>query len=204
MAIAPTTVKEVYDSFEASFQDKSIIPVELEFEWLKKAVARYSIAVDRRYKDQNGNYPTDFFNLTSFGNTASFVEKYLRKGTKIVVEGELRNNNYEKDGKTVYSDQIIANSVEFAESKNAQGGGDYSNAPSNAPTGDAGDGFNAGIAFALLKEGITRDMVEGGLEGAQWDSLVRHAGEFSADCCCSLENYVSREFGSKMAVTLEK
>ena len=109
-----------------------------------KPVARYSIAVDRRYKDQNGNYPTDFFNLVSFGNTASFVEKYLRKGTKIVIDGELRNNNYEKDGKTVYQDQIVANSVEFAESKNAQGqGGDYSNAPSNQPTGDAGDGFNA-------------------------------------------------------------
>ncbi len=109
-----------------------------------KPVARYSIAVDRRYKDQSGNYPTDFFNLVSFGNTASFVEKYLRKGTKIVVDGELRNNNYEKDGKTVYQDQIVANSVEFAESKNAQGGnGDYSNAPSNQPTGDAGDGFNA-------------------------------------------------------------
>ena len=109
-----------------------------------KPVARYSIAVDRRYKDQNGNYPTDFFNLVSFGNTASFVEKYLRKGTKIVIDVELRNNNYEKDGKTVYQDQIVANSVEFAESKNAQGGnGDYSNAPSNQPTGDAGDGFNA-------------------------------------------------------------
>lgn len=109
-----------------------------------KPVARYSIAVDRRYKDQNGNYPTDFFNLVSFGNTASFVEKYLRKGTKIVIDGELRNNNYEKDGKTVYQDQIVANSVEFAESKNAQGqNGDYSNAPSNQPTGDAGDGFNA-------------------------------------------------------------
>lgn len=107
-----------------------------------KPIARYSIAVDRRYKDQNGNYPTDFFNLTSFGNTASFVEKYLKKGTKIVVEGEIRNNNYEKDGKTVYSEQIIANNVEFAESKNAQGGGDYPNAPSNQPTGDAGDGFN--------------------------------------------------------------
>ncbi len=108
-----------------------------------KPVARYSIAVDRRYKDQNGNYPTDFFNLTSFGNTATFVEKYLRKGTKIVVEGELRNNNYEKDGKTVYQDQIVANTVEFAESKNAQGaGGDFGGAPSNTPTGDAGDGFN--------------------------------------------------------------
>ena len=110
-----------------------------------RPIARYSIAVDRRYKDQSGNYPTDFFNLTSFGKTAEFVEKYLRKGTKIVIDGELRNNNYEKDGKTVYSDQIVVNSVEFAESKSAQGGGnvDYSNAPGNAPTGDAGDGFNA-------------------------------------------------------------
>ena len=111
-----------------------------------RPVARYSIAVDRRYKDQNGNYPTDFFNLTSFGKTAEFVERYLRKGTKIVIDGEIRNNNYEKDGKTVYQDQIVANSVEFAESKNAQGGGgDYSNVPTggNAPTADAGDGFNA-------------------------------------------------------------
>ena len=108
-----------------------------------RPVARYSIAVDRRYKDQNGNYPTDFFNLTSFGKTAEFVEKYLRKGTKIVIDGELRNNNYERDGKTVYQDQIVANSVEFAESKNAQGGSvDYPDAPA-APTGDAGDGFNA-------------------------------------------------------------
>lgn len=108
-----------------------------------RPIARYSIAVDRRYKDQNGNYPTDFFNLTSFGKTAEFVEKYLKKGTKIVIDGEIRNNNYEKDGKTVYQDQIVANSVEFAESKSAQGaGGDYSNAPSNQPTGDAGDGFN--------------------------------------------------------------
>ena len=109
-----------------------------------RAVARYSIAVDRRYKDQDGKYPTDFFNLTSFGKTAEFVEKYLRKGTKIVIDGELRNNNYEKDGKMVYQDQIVANSVEFAESKNA-GGGD-ANASTvgsgNAPTGDAGDGFN--------------------------------------------------------------
>lgn len=107
-----------------------------------RPIARYAIAVDRRYKDQNGNYPTDFFNLTSFGNTATFVEKYLRKGTKIVVEGEIRNNNYEKDGKTVYQDQIVANSVEFAESKGAQGN-DFSNSTSNAPTADAGDGFNA-------------------------------------------------------------
>lgn len=85
-----------------------------------KAIARFSLAVDRKYKDNNGNYPTDFFNLVSFGKTAEFVEKYLHKGVKILVEGEIRNNNYQKDGKTVYSDQLIANSVEFCESRNSQ------------------------------------------------------------------------------------
>ncbi len=107
-----------------------------------KPVANYSIAVDRNYKDQNGNYPTDFFNLTSFGNTASFVEKYLHKGTKIVVDGELRNNNYEKDGKTVYNDQIVANSVEFAESKKAQGEAAPTPATEQAPQEEANAGFN--------------------------------------------------------------
>ena len=85
-----------------------------------KPVARFSIAVDRRYKDKDGNYPTDFFNLVSFGHTAEFVEKYLKKGTKVVVEGEIWNNNYEKDGKKIYQDQLIANNVEFAESKKSQ------------------------------------------------------------------------------------
>lgn len=100
-----------------------------------KAIARFSLAVDRRYKDNNGNYPTDFFNLVSFGKTAEFVEKYLHKGVKILVEGEIRNNNYQKDGKTVYSDQIIADRVEFCESKNAN----------NTQTDDekqTDDGFN--------------------------------------------------------------
>lgn len=97
-----------------------------------KAIARFSLAVDRRYKDSNGNYPTDFFNLVSFGKTAEFVEKYLHKGVKILVEGEIRNNNYQKDGKTVYSDQLIADRVEFCESKGAQA--------DNTQTTD--DGFN--------------------------------------------------------------
>lgn len=81
-----------------------------------KAIARFSLAVDRNYKDA----PTDFFNMVCFDKTAEFVEKYLKKGAKILVEGKLQNNNYEKDGKKVYSDQIIADRVEFCESKNTQ------------------------------------------------------------------------------------
>lgn len=99
-----------------------------------RAVARYCIAVDRRYKNANGEYPTDFFNLVSFGKTAEFVEKYINKGTKIVVEGELQNNNYEKDGKKIYQDQIVISNVEFAESKN-------SGSTEAVPQTDA-DGFN--------------------------------------------------------------
>ena len=81
-----------------------------------KAIARYCLAVDRNYKDA----PTDFLNVVSFDKTAEFVEKYLHKGVKILVEGTIRNNNYEKDGKKVYANQIIVDKIEFCESKGAQ------------------------------------------------------------------------------------
>ena len=84
------------------------------------AVARYSIAVARRFK-REGEPDADFFNLVSFAKQGDFVEKYLRKGTKIVVEGELRNNNYtNKDGQMVYNVEIVTSNIEFAESKSAQ------------------------------------------------------------------------------------
>lgn len=108
------------------------------------AVASFSIAVDRRFK-RDGQPTADFFNCTAFGKTGEFVEKYLKKGTKIVIDGELQNDNYtNKEGQTVYGMRIIVNQVEFAESKNAQSNA----APSDdfgggapAPSGDAGDGF---------------------------------------------------------------
>lgn len=82
-------------------------------------VARFSIAVDRRFK-RDGDPTADFFNCTAFGKQGEFVEKYLKKGTKIVLDGEIRNDNYtNKEGQKVYGTQIIANSIEFAESKAA-------------------------------------------------------------------------------------
>ncbi len=81
------------------------------------AIARFSIAVDRRFK-REGQPSTDFFDCTAFGKLGEFVEKYLRKGTKILLDGELQNNNYEnKDGQKVYGMRVIANQIEFAESK---------------------------------------------------------------------------------------
>lgn len=93
------------------------------------AVARYSIAVDRIRK-REGEPNADFFNLVSFGKQAEFVERYLRKATKIAVEGELRNNNYtNRNGEKVYGTDVIVSAVDFAESRAASersnGGGQY-------------------------------------------------------------------------------
>lgn len=104
------------------------------------AIARYSIAVDRRFK-RNGEQETDFFNCTTFGKQAEFVERYLKKGTKVVVSGRLQNDNYtNKEGQKVYSVQIITEEIEFAESK---GSGEASGTPVDRPdpTAAAGDGF---------------------------------------------------------------
>lgn len=86
------------------------------------AIARFSIAVDRRFK-REGQPDADFFNCTAFSKTAEFIEKYLHKGTKVVLEGEMQNDNYtNKQGQMVYGFRVIVNSIEFAESKNAQSG----------------------------------------------------------------------------------
>ena len=80
----------------------------------KSKVARFTLAVDRSY----GEDETDFFNCVSFGKQAEFVEKYLKKGTKILLTGRLQNNNYEdKQGNKVTATQIITEEIEFAESK---------------------------------------------------------------------------------------
>lgn len=83
------------------------------------AIARFSIAVDRRFK-REGQPDADFFNCTAFGKTGEFVEKYLHKGTKVVLDGEMQNDNYQnKQGQMVYGFRVIVNSIEFAESKAA-------------------------------------------------------------------------------------
>ena len=106
------------------------------------AIARYTLAVDRRFKRQ-GDAEADFFNCTAFGRQAEFVEKYLRQGTKILLTGRVQNDNYtNRNGEKVYSVQIIAEEIEFAESRNAQGntGASFQNAMPD-PVQAADDGF---------------------------------------------------------------
>lgn len=84
------------------------------------AIARFSLAVDRRFKKQGDTVTADFFNCTAFGKQGEFIEKYLKQGTKIVVTGRIQNDNYtNKEGQKVYSVQIMVEEIEFAESKAA-------------------------------------------------------------------------------------
>lgn len=81
-------------------------------------ITSFSIAVDRKFK-RDGEPEADFFNCTAFNKTAEFVEKYCKKGMKMVVEGRIQNDNYEKDGVKHYGVKIMVDSLEFAESKSA-------------------------------------------------------------------------------------
>ncbi|MEI3240288.1 MAG: single-stranded DNA-binding protein [Lachnospiraceae bacterium] len=112
------------------------------------AIARFSLAVDRRFKRAGDSADADFFNCTAFGKQAEFVERYLKQGTKILLGGRVQNDNYtNKEGQKVYSVQIIAEELEFAESKNASannqnmGGGYAAPAGRPSPAAAVGDGF---------------------------------------------------------------
>ena len=98
------------------------------------AVARYTLAVDRRFK-RDGDATADFINCVSFGRAAEFAEKYLRQGVKIAVTGRIQTGSYtNKDGNRVYTTDVVVEEQEFAESKKSQGYGMNEEGP-------AGDGF---------------------------------------------------------------
>lgn len=71
-------------------------------------------------RDGEGNYPTDFFRCTCWNKLAEIVEKHCSKGTKLLISGKLKNNNYEKDGQKIYSNEIIIESLEFLEVRTAK------------------------------------------------------------------------------------
>ena len=122
------------------------------------AIARFSIAVNRRFARQ-GDTDTDFFNCTAFGRQAEFVEKYFHKGSRMLLSGRVQNDNYtNNNGEKVYSVQIIAEEVEFAERKsaadaNANQGGNFGggapqpNAAANDDFMNIPDGIEDGLPF---------------------------------------------------------
>lgn len=100
-------------------------------------VARYTLAVDRRFK-RDGEQSADFIGCVAFGRDAEFAEKYFRQGTKIAITGRIQTGSYtNRDGQKVYTTDIVIEEQEFAESKKVA---EQQDAQSTAYPA-AGDGF---------------------------------------------------------------
>jgi len=109
------------------------------------AVARYTLAVDRRFKRANDNQDADFISCVSFGKTAEFVEKYFRQGMKMAAVGRIQTGSYtNNEGQKIYTTDVVVEEVEFAESKASNpgsGNNDYQGDFAPEPSSAIGDGF---------------------------------------------------------------
>lgn len=104
------------------------------------ATARFSLAVNRRFKNAEGNYDADFINCVAFGKTAEFIEKYFKKGMSIGITGRIQTGSYtNKDGQKVYTTDVIVEETEFVESKGGNGASD--NVASSKSASSNNDGF---------------------------------------------------------------
>ena len=84
-------------------------------------IARYTLAVDRRYRSQNSDQPTaDYISCLAFGKFAEIAEKYFKQGTKITIRGRIQTGSYtNREGRKVYTTEVVVEEQEFAESKSA-------------------------------------------------------------------------------------
>lgn len=110
-------------------------------------VARYSIAVDRRFK-RDGEPTADFINCVAFGKTGEFAEKYFTKGMRVAVSGRLTTNSYtNKDGVKVYTTEVTVEEHEFAQSKSE-----------NETTGSSSNSKQSGDNFMNIPDGIDESL----------------------------------------------
>ena len=126
------------------------------------AVARYTLAVDRRFK-RDGEPTADFINCVSFGRTAEFAEKYFHQGIKIAVTGRIQTGSYtNKDGNKVYTTDIVVENQEFAESKaasDANGAGPVRTpSQASAPQQAAPQPDTSGDGFMNIPDGIDEEL----------------------------------------------
>ena len=106
-------------------------------------IARFSVAVNRRFKNNEGNYDADFINCVAFGKSAEFIEKYFKKGMAIGITGRIQTGNYtNKEGVKVYTTDVVVEEAEFVESKNSGGGAGNINTSTNNNTSSDDDFMN--------------------------------------------------------------
>jgi len=97
---------------------------ELRYSSNNAAIVNFTIAIDRQYTNQQGKKETDFINIVAFQKQAENIKKYVFKGSLVAVDGRIQTRNYDdKDGKKVYVTEVVADRVQFLDSKNSQSGG---------------------------------------------------------------------------------
>lgn len=124
------------------------------------AVARYTLAVDRRFH-RDGDATADFIGCVAFGRQAEFAEKYLRQGTKIAITGRIQTGSYtNREGQKVYTTDVVVEEQEFAESKNAGGNnGGYSAPQHNNPAPSANTSeLGSADGFMNIPDGIDEEL----------------------------------------------
>ncbi|MBQ8966587.1 single-stranded DNA-binding protein [Ruminococcus sp.] len=105
----------------------------------------FNIAVDRNFKDQNGQYQSDFITCVAWRQTAEFIGRYFGKGRMIALEGQLRSRTYEdKNGTKHYVTEVYVDNASFTGEKANQGGGNYSNNYGNGGFNGGNGGYNNG------------------------------------------------------------
>lgn len=123
------------------------------------AVARYTLAVDRRFKRQGDTETADFISCVSFGRTAEFAEKYLKQGTKVGAVGRIQTGSYvNRDGNKVYTTDVVVEELEFAESKNASAAGAGNAGGYQAPQPDRPAPSEAADGFMNIPDGIDEEL----------------------------------------------
>lgn len=111
------------------------------------AVCNFTLAVNRNFKNQQGEYEADFINVVAFGNTAQRMQQYVAKGNLLAVTGRIQTRNYENNmGQRVYVTEVVANNVSFVESRNSRnnsGSKDPYNSAAPSPYDSINSGFDA-------------------------------------------------------------
>ena len=116
------------------------------------ATARFSVAVNRRFKNSEGNYDADFINCVAFGKSAEFVEKYFKKGMAIGLTGRIQTGSYtNKDGQKVYTTDVVVEETEFVESKGAS---NTDNSNSSRPTPSVSNNSD----FVNIPDGVDEEL----------------------------------------------
>lgn len=123
------------------------------------AIARYTLAVDRRFKREN-EATADFISCIAFGKAAEFAEKYFRQGIRIVVSGRIQTGSYtNRDGNKVYTTDVVVEEQEFAENKNNAAGNNnvQDNTAAGQQSGNQGVSVDAD-GFMNIPDGIDEEL----------------------------------------------